>query len=103
MPKRRAQITRESAGEMYGDVIDRVTARAAEPAARPALEPEEPGKPPLVKVTVYLTPEDVLAIDKMVSDEFRLTGRRPRRSTVVSRGIQLLAETVSDGGLRGAR
>ncbi len=95
MPKRRAQITREAAGEMYDDLIDRVAAQAEERAAPPrpaeAPEPEEPDRPFLVKATVYLTPEDVLAIDKMVSDEFRATGRKPRRSTVVSRAIQLLA------------
>ena len=77
---------------MYEDVIDRVTARVDQPAAAPAEEPEreEAERPFLVKATVYLTPEDVLAIDKMVSDEFRATGRKPRRSTVVSRAIQLL-------------
>jgi hypothetical protein len=95
MPKRRAQITRQAAGEMYDDLIDRVAAQAEERLAppRPAEtpEPEEPDRSFLVKATVYLTPDDVLAIDKMVSDEFRATGRKPRRSTVVSRAIQLLA------------
>jgi hypothetical protein len=93
VPKRRAQITRETAGEMYGDVIDRVTAQAEKQGALPAQtlpEPEEPERPFLVKATVYLTVEDVLAIDKICSDEFRTTGKKPRRSTVVSRAIQLL-------------
>jgi len=50
-----------------------------------------PEEPPLVKATVYLTAEDVLAIDRIVSDEFRATRKKPRRSTVVSRAIQLYA------------
>jgi len=78
---------------MYEDVIDRVTAQAEQRAILPPPEPpepEEPERPFLVKATVYLTPEDVLAIDKICSDEFRATGKKPRRSTVVSRAIQLL-------------
>jgi hypothetical protein len=90
MPKKRAKITREAADDMYEDVIDRVTAEVDERAA--AQRGRKPEKPPLVKATVYLTPDDVLAIDRIVSDEFRATGRKPRRSTVVSRAIQLYAE-----------
>ena len=85
MPKKRAQITREAADEMYEDVIDRVTAPPGEEAGeRRRGAREKPPKPPLVKATVYLTPDDVLAIDGIQSDEFRATGRKPRRSAVVS-------------------
>jgi len=88
MPKKRAQITRATADGMYEDVIDRVTAAILhEPKAAPPPEPEEP---PPVKVTVYLKPEDVLAIDHLVSEEFRATGKRPRRSAIVSQAIQAL-------------
>ena len=91
MPKKRAKITREAADDMYEDVIDRVTAAVEEDAA-PARRPrKKPKKPPLVKATVYLTPDDVLAIDRIVSEEFRNTGKRPRRSAVVSRAIQRYA------------
>ena len=90
MPKRRAQITREAADDLYEDVIDRVTAAVDEEAAQPPRRgrPPRPPEPPLTKVTVYLTPDDILAIDHMVSEEFRRTGKRPRRSSVVSRAIQ---------------
>ena len=90
MPKRRAKITREAAGDMYGDVIDRVTAEVDGTSAA-SRRKREPEKPPLVKATVYMTPDDVLAIDKIQSDEFRATGKKPRRSAVVSRAIQLYA------------
>jgi hypothetical protein len=92
MPKKRAHITRETADEMYEDVIDRVTAARETEATRAAQRAEKPEKPPLVKVTVYMTAEDVLAIDELVSREFRMTGKRPRRSTIVSRAIQALHE-----------
>jgi hypothetical protein len=93
MRKGRAQITREAADDMYEDVIDRVAAAADEgvPPARRAGK-RKPPKPPLVKATVYLTPDDVLAIDHIQSEEFRATGKKPRRSAVVSRAIQLFAE-----------
>jgi len=92
MPKRRAQITRETADGMYEDVIDRVTARVDEEAAKRSRQAHKkaPEPPPLVKVTVYMTPEDVLAIDELVSHEFRTTGKRPRRSTVICGAIRAL-------------
>ena len=66
MRKKRARITREDADDMYGDVIDRVTGAAEEaaPTRRRAAEGES-DKPPLVRATVYLTPDDVLAIDRI--------------------------------------
>jgi hypothetical protein len=91
MRKRRAEITRAAADDMYEDVIDRVTGVVEEDETPSRRRRKKPERPPLVKATVYLTPEDVLAIDHMVSEEFRVTGKRPRRSTVVSRAIQLYA------------
>jgi len=99
MPKRRAQITQETADGMYEDVIDRVTAAVDEEAVERSRRERKkpPEEPPLVKVTVYMTPDDVLAIDELVSREFRITGKRPRRSSIVSRAIQgLLAATKAE-------
>jgi hypothetical protein len=94
MPKKRAQITRETADDMYEDVIDRVTAAVDGEAVKRSRQARKkaPEPPPLVKVTVYMSAEDVLAIDDLVSHEFRTTGKRPRRSTVVCRAIQALHE-----------
>jgi hypothetical protein len=92
MPRKRAQITREATDDMYEDVIDRVTARVDEEAAKRSRQAQKKEEPPLIKVTVYMTPEDVLAIDELVSHEFRTTGKRPRRSTIVCRAIQALHE-----------
>ena len=90
MPKKRAHITRETADDMYEDVIDRVTARVDEDAAKRSRQAPKKEAPPLIKVTVYMAPEDVLAIDELVSHEFRTTGKRPRRSTIVCRAVQAL-------------
>lgn len=49
-----------------------------------------PPKPRRIKATFYLTPDDVLAIDGMQSEEFRQTGKKPERSHIVSRAIQAL-------------
>jgi len=102
MPKKRAHITRETADDMYEDVIDRVTAAVDEEAIKRSRQAQKkpPEQPPLVKVTVYMTPDDVLAIDDLVSREFRTTGKRPRRSTIVSRAIQTLHELtrMAEGG-----
>ncbi len=92
MPKRRAEITKQAADDMYEDVIDRVTAAAEQETSPVRQRKRKPKKPPLVKATVYLTPDDVLAIDHIVSEEFRATGKRPRRSEVVSRAIQVYAK-----------
>lgn len=44
-----------------------------------------------VRATVYLEPEDVVAIDRMQTEEFLRTGKKPERSELVSRAIKQLA------------
>lgn len=57
---------------------------------------EQPdSKPVRVKVTVYLQPDDVVAIDELQIAEFKKTGKKPEKSELVSRAIQLLKQ--SDG------
>ena len=48
------------------------------------------GKPQRIKATFYLHPEDILAIDFLQSEEFKRAGKKPQRSEIVSRAIQLL-------------
>jgi len=54
---------------------------------QPAVEPPKQRR---IKATFYLTPDDVLSIDGMQSEEFRQTGKKPERSHIVSRAIQVL-------------
>ncbi len=56
----------------------------------PQREAQRMGKPPRIKATFYLHPEDILAIDSLQSEEFKGTGKKPERSEIVSRAIQLL-------------
>jgi hypothetical protein len=51
--------------------------------------------PKRVKVTVYLQPEDVVAIDEMQIAGFKKTGKKPEKSEIVSRAIQLLKQSDS--------
>ncbi len=48
-----------------------------------------------VKVTVYLQPVDVVAIDEMQIAEFKKTGKKPEKSEIVSRAVQLLRQSDS--------
>lgn len=43
-----------------------------------------------IKATFYLQPDDILVIDSVQSEEFKKTGKKPERSEIVSRAIQLL-------------
>jgi hypothetical protein len=49
-------------------------------------------KQPRVKATFYLNSEDIVAIDRMQTDEFQRTGKKPERSELVSRAVQLLRQ-----------
>ena len=70
---------------------------ATPPASQPAVQTakqrdsQEP-KPQRIKATFYLTPEDILAIDHMLAEEFKRTGKKPERSHIVSRALQLLRQ-----------
>ena len=43
-----------------------------------------------IKATFYLEPDDVVAIDVMLTEEFKRTGKKPERSQLVSHAIQHL-------------
>ena len=49
-------------------------------------------KLPRIKATFYLNPDDIVAIDVMQTEEFQKTGKKPERSELVSRAIQLLRQ-----------
>ncbi len=45
-----------------------------------------------IKATFYLEPADIVAIDRMQTEEFTRTGKKPERSHLVSRAIQALTK-----------
>jgi hypothetical protein len=49
-------------------------------------------KPERIKATFHLNPEDILAIDHMQAEEFKRTRKKPERSQIVSRALQLLLQ-----------
>ena len=79
---------------MYGDVLDRITERkpskrsAVETAGHPAVPTVEQ---PRIKATFYLSREDILVIDRLQMSAFMDTGKKPERSHIMSRALQLLA------------
>ncbi len=56
--------------------------------SRPDSEPERQQR---IKATFYLSTRDIVAIDRMQTAEFERTGKKPEKSHLVSRAIQLLA------------
>jgi len=63
-----------------------------QPLAQAKPPPEPLATRQRIKATFYLNPEDVLAIDAMQSEEFRRRGKKPERSEIVSRAIQMLKQ-----------
>jgi len=55
----------------------------------------QPSMPPKIKATFHLTPEDIIGIDTLITEEFRRTGHRPQRSEIVGRGIRALLDQQS--------
>ncbi|HEY48924.1 MAG TPA: hypothetical protein G4O13_02645 [Dehalococcoidia bacterium] len=70
---------------------DKAIPELEEPAEDVKRPPQQP-KRQRIKATFYLNPEDVLAIDELQSNEFRQTGKKPERSEIVSRAIQVFKE-----------
>ena len=52
--------------------------------------PSKTAKQPRIKATFYLTADDIIAIDTMQTNQFRLNGKKPEKSELVSEAIQLL-------------
>src|SRR5215472_15848242 len=50
----------------------------------------KPAKHQRIKATFYLSPADIIAIDKMQTAKFEKNGKKPEKSDLVSKAIQLL-------------
>jgi len=60
------------------------------PPRRPLAQAEE--KAPLVKLSLYLIPDEVDALDQLVIKRRRKTGRSPRRNALIREAIQQYIE-----------
>ena len=105
MPRKHAQITEEKTAKMYEDVLDRLGSRNEETSKRldgkTSKQQSRPGvksstkkaaEQPRLKRTFYLRHAAVLAIEKLQSSEFEMTGKKPELSEIVERAIQALAK-----------
>jgi len=63
------------------------------PLKRPLSQAEEiEKKAPLVKLSLYLIPDEVDALDQLVMKRRRKTGRSPRRNALIREAIQQYIE-----------
>jgi len=92
----RPSIFRRSTNEMTGE-SDGQTAERSDAQTFEQPDSQELGrldskvaKTQRIKATFYLEAADIVAIDRMQTEEFTRTGKKPERSQLVSRAIQSL-------------
>ncbi len=95
---KRAQVTEQTAGQMYGDVLDRLIDRKPSLPSPSSLasrtssgSDSRTAKVPRIKATFHLNKADILVIDRLQSECFEKVGVRPERSEIVSQALQRLA------------
>jgi len=98
MSKKRSQITVEETDEMFGgDILDRVTvtrdrhAPGSDPPSA-AIEPEDPDDSKPIKVSLYLKPEAINALDEVIMQRRLQDGSSPRRTHLIREAIELWLE-----------
>ena len=52
----------------------------------------EPTKPPLAKVTLYIRPDQVLAVESIQLQQRQKTGKKPDKSDLIQEALDLLVE-----------
>jgi hypothetical protein len=63
---------------------------------RPAEVPvEQAARPPLAKVTLYVRPDQVMALEEIQLQQRRATGRKPDKSDLVQEALDLLIQKYS--------
>ena len=97
---KRAKITEDNAANLLGgDALDRFTGGDEKPTkpAKPRASkkaPEKPAEPEVnrVKVTFYLNPEQVVALEELRLQHFKDTREKIDKSELVRKAIDLLAK-----------
>ncbi len=94
----RPSIFRRSPNEMTGESDGQTAERSgAQTLEQPDSQElgrldNKAAKTQRIKATFYLEVADIVAIDRMQTEEFTRTGKKPERSHLVSRAIQALAK-----------
>ena len=96
---KRAKVTEESTPDLLGGALDKFTTgpeKPTKPAKRRARKTarQEPTEPELnrVKVTFYLNPEQVVALEELRLKHFKETTEKIDKSELVRKAIDLLAK-----------
>lgn len=93
MAKRKGQVTAEDTQEMFGDITDRISGTvdsSSEPVpASPKQQEPKQSKSETVKVSLYLTPEEITALDYEIIKRREKTGKSPRRSHLIQEAVQI--------------
>jgi len=99
--KKKAEITEETTGEMFGDILDRLSGRHVEEPeiqarTKPKPRPQQgttKSKP--IKVSLYLPTEDINALDQVIIKRRKETGKSPRRTHLIQEAIHSWLEQQS--------
>lgn len=90
MTQRRAQIDPEATGAAFGDILDRMPGRApqaAPPVSQPRQRPRPQQESKPIKVSLYLSPEDINALDAIIMQRRLEEGVSPRRTHLIREAI----------------
>ena len=90
MAKQKGEVTLKDTEDMFGDILDRIpsTVREHSDQARPS-PPPQPEETDTIKVSLYLTPQEVNALDEQIIKRRQQTGKSPRRSHLIREAIEL--------------
>jgi hypothetical protein len=97
MAQKKGQVSAEETQVMFGDIVDRVSderdPKPAPTAQSTAAAQED--KEETLKVSLYLTPEEINALDTQIILRRSKTGKSPRRSHLIREAIQMWLSSQS--------
>lgn len=67
-------------------------AETVDEANAQSIETENTSKPTLAKVTLYIRPDQVLAIESIQLEQRQKTGKKPDKSDLIQEALDLLVE-----------
>ena len=100
MSKRKAFTTDDAAALVGGGILDRIgQGRPVAPEPTTPLPPDEPQAPAeapderLIKMSLYLYPHQIDALDDIVKKRRKETGKTPRRNALIQEAIDAWLKT----------
>jgi hypothetical protein len=99
MAKKKGQVTPEDTEAMFGDIVDRIPGTVEDSSDQaPAKPKQQPPKPfhsekATIKVSLYLTPQEINDLDMEIMNRREKTGKSPRRSHLIREAIKMWLST----------